>query len=1074
MRRMCIRHLAAACAVAVQAGIVLAQGVFHFEDNFNRDAWDNAQTNIVWPGWSEPGYGGYVVPQSTATTGDRPFVGEVVVTGSHFEIKGDGQVWLTFDDPDLQVGSVGVMSWGQKATGAVPSGGSRWRDFTVLDGEQQTVFSETWQTTPWKVIAPKQSNGAAASAAVTSGNFRWDFLNNAIIEDSDLFVRPTAGMPTTDFIGATVVYTGAGANDWTEYRVRTRMVSNDDDGFGLIVHCYEDDNTISFYRVHFCGIQIDAANRRPVRGLGVQKAVITKGTDETVWTSLLDSTDFVFDPNKPFDVSVTVQNPSASETTLLIEVINDAVANPTPIAPFNVSDTSSPIQKGTVGFTSWAINVGRWSNYGGVSQPFVQTLDATPATLLGDIFTGPYNNWITTMSGTPAGGNKTLQKWSMLLAKGDLMENSDGRQGDSAGGDGLYTPFILVKSGFSSGPNYTVRATMVTDDNDGMGIIFGYVDNENYFRAGFRNESPATLGFPTGISVQKVVGGVTTPLGVSVGRGPRSNLAGIWLQKFATGTLEMADNANTYDGGHDVGVEFLGPRLVRGDANWTDYTWETVIEARDNDGIGLLFRYQDEKNFYRLTFQSEAQTTAGAPPAGISLQRVVDGAYSELFRDIDPTKSGDNDIDSTAGFIYSDVQSAIGYQIWRPRIVATGGTFRIEIDAILTDGTEYPNYYLATVTDPTPLTRGKVGIHTWGHNANEFRDFRLTLAGHTQPEFFDGHNNADPKGWTDATVETMSDPASIDGEDAGSAGTAAGTPISGFGVRVDLNALGVRDNRYKSGTGQDANNLNAGTVDFDGPRAVVGSLGWADYTYSADLKTFDDDGLGLVFRYRNEDNFYRLMFMSQNGNNLGPPPRGVSAQKRLNGTFSKIFWSGDGGDNFIYTPGERWRVDLTAQGSSFTVKVTQLDGDVDRDGRTEYNFAFSDPSDPILAGKVGVTSWGSKGQANEVNTLRGGAPGLDWTQNFSESGVFDNIIVEGTLTGIAPDLNSDTFIDTADFQLWSACFTGPEIPLVEPTETCSRSDLDTDGDVDQADFGLFQRCFSGTGRTFDPHCVDWD
>ena len=610
---------------------------------------------------------------------------------------------------------------------------------------------------------------------------------------------------------------------------------------------------------------------------------------------------------------------------------------------------------------------------------------------------------------------------------------------------------------------------MLTDDNDGLGIIFGYKDNQNYFRAGFRVENPATYGFPTGISVQKVVNGTITPLGVSAGRATRAQLAGMWVQKFATGAVEMSDNAGMNDGVNAVGVEFQGPRLVRGDVNWTDYTWEAVIDAQDNDGIGLLFRYQDEKNYYRLTFQSELLTAYGSVPQGISLQRVVNGVYSELLRDTDATKSGNNNSDPTAGFLYQDVQSILGYKIWRPRVVATGGTFRIEIDAILTDGTEYPSYYVATVTDPAPLTHGKVGIHTWSHNANEFRDFKLTLAGSASPVFFDGHNNADAKGWADATIATMSDPAAVAGEDAGSAGTAAGSPISGFGVRVDLDALGVRDNRYISGTGQNASNLNAGTVDFDGPRAVVGSLAWADYTYSIDLRTMDDDGLGIVFRYQSEKNFYRLMFMSQNGNNLGPPPRGVSAQKRFNGTYSKLFWSGDGGDNFIYTPGERWHVDLVAEGANFTVKVTQLDGDVDKDGKTEYNFAFTDAADPILSGKVGVTAWGSKAAANEANSLLGG---LDWTKNFVEGAVFDNVVVEGTKTRLAPDLNGDTFIDLVDFDLWRACYTGPDIPLVDPNETCTNSDIDGDNDVDQVDFGFFQRCFSGTWTVFDPHCVD--
>ena len=58
MRKTCALYLAAVCAVAVSASIVFAQGAFHFEDNFNRDPWENAQTNAALPDWSKPGSGG--------------------------------------------------------------------------------------------------------------------------------------------------------------------------------------------------------------------------------------------------------------------------------------------------------------------------------------------------------------------------------------------------------------------------------------------------------------------------------------------------------------------------------------------------------------------------------------------------------------------------------------------------------------------------------------------------------------------------------------------------------------------------------------------------------------------------------------------------------------------------------------------------------------------------------------------------------------------------------------------------------------------------------------------------------
>jgi len=1070
VKHTCAACLTAICAVAVQASILLAQGTFHFEDDFNRDPWDNAQTNTALPAWSTPG------TIYTPPTDGSPILAEVVVNGTSFQIRLNNETYLDLTDADLGTGSVGIMSWAQR--GGAPYRGTVCENLKVLNALSQVILQEDWQLpssvpTTWTQPALAQADGTAAIEAMVKGAFEWDFITGSIVENSGVYAWATSAGAHTDFIGPILAYNGAGANDWTDYRVRTRIVSIDNDGIGLIVRYREETGTTSFYRITFCAQATGTGVTRAYQGVSIQKAVYDKIAKTAQWTDIGSSNSFVYTMGVMFDVAVTVRN-NGGQTDFAIDVIDDPKGAATVIPTINLSDPTNPITAGSAGLQQWGNNSNRWFSYGGTDTPFVETLDATPVTLLGNIFPAGYANWVSIYdssnwldyftSGTTFQDN--LPAFGITLDTQDLMEASDGRYkpDSTVATDGKYTPFYLYKSAFNADANYTLQASLRSFDDDGFGLIFGYQNESNYFRVGLRAQAAANYGFATGISVQKIVGGTVSQIALVTTKPTRGQMAGLWVQKFATGAIEMSENPYLYDAAHNPGIEFQGPRLVRGDVNWTDYTWETVIEAQDNDGIGLLFRYQDEKNFYRLTFQSEAQTTLGAPVAGIGLQRAVDGVYSELFRDIDPTKAGDNDVDATSGFIYSNVQSAVGYKIWRPRIVAVGGTFRLEIDAILTDGTEYKNYYTATVTDPAPLTHGKVGIHTWGHNANEFRDFKLTLAGNTEPEFFDGHNNADVKGWVDATIATMSDPAAVV-----DAGPAAGSPISGFGISVNLNALSVRDNRYILGTNQDPDNLNAGTVDFDGPRAVVGSTGWADYIYSVDVRTLDNDGLGIVFRYLNENNFYRLMFMNQDGNNLGPPPRGVSVQKRLNGTYSKVFWSGDGGDEFIYTPGERWHVDLVAQGGNFAVKVTQLNGDVDGDGKTEYNFAFSDPTDPILTGKVGVTSWGSRQMANEANTILGG---LDWTKNFVEGAVFDNVVVDGTRNRVAPDLNDDTFIDAADFQLWSACFTGPEIPLLDPTETCSRSDVDVDGDVDQDDFGLFQRCYSGTGRAFDPHCVD--
>jgi hypothetical protein len=59
----------------------------------------------------------------------------------------------------------------------------------------------------------------------------------------------------------------------------------------------------------------------------------------------------------------------------------------------------------------------------------------------------------------------------------------------------------------------------------------------------------------------------------------------------------------------------------------------------------------------------------------------------------------------------------------------------------------------------------------------------------------------------------------------------------------------------------------------------------------------------------------------------------------------------------------------------------------------------------------------------------------------------------------AGDCNWDERVDLVDFDVFSACLTGPGGDLIE---SCWMLDLDHDGDVDLADHGAFQCYFTGS------------
>lgn len=75
----------------------------------------------------------------------------------------------------------------------------------------------------------------------------------------------------------------------------------------------------------------------------------------------------------------------------------------------------------------------------------------------------------------------------------------------------------------------------------------------------------------------------------------------------------------------------LGTHAVTGDAAWDDYTLNAVLRSADNDGIGLIARYRDSRNYYRVLLMNDP-AWSGRDSAGVAvntpiqrIQKFVDG-----------------------------------------------------------------------------------------------------------------------------------------------------------------------------------------------------------------------------------------------------------------------------------------------------------------------------------------------------------------------------------------------------------------------------------------------------------------
>jgi hypothetical protein len=72
---------------------------------------------------------------------------------------------------------------------------------------------------------------------------------------------------------------------------------------------------------------------------------------------------------------------------------------------------------------------------------------------------------------------------------------------------------------------------------------------------------------------------------------------------------------------------WFGTYLIAGDAGWKDYTVSLKARPADDDGFGVIFRYQDSEHFYRLLFLQDG--LSGGPVTRLDRREGSD--YTELW-----------------------------------------------------------------------------------------------------------------------------------------------------------------------------------------------------------------------------------------------------------------------------------------------------------------------------------------------------------------------------------------------------------------------------------------------------------
>src|SRR5690606_22118955 len=112
----------------------------------------------------------------------------------------------------------------------------------------------------------------------------------------------------------------------------------------------------------------------------------------------------------------------------------------------------------------------------------------------------------------------------------------------------------------------------------------------------------------------------------------------------------------------------------------------------------------------------------------------------------------------------------------------------------------------------------------------------------------------------------MTNGGGVNWTNAGTAGVRVAEILGNFGVDVDDPWINQNTNGFLYGstaTGPNVLDLNS---DFIGPGVVIdepGSADWANYELRTRIGSTDNDGLGVLVRVQDDNNFYRVSFAAE-------------------------------------------------------------------------------------------------------------------------------------------------------------------------------------------------------------------
>jgi hypothetical protein len=425
---------------------------------------------------------------------------------------------------------------------------------------------------------------------------------------------------------------------------------------------------------------------------------------------------------------------------------------------------------------------------------------------------------------------------------------------------------------------------------------------------------------------------------------PPPTRAGNWRLNLHAPTLMDTNNANPPTAGATNNDGTYQPDVLVKDTFVAPGAYDVTARMRTNDDdiIGVVWNYQDPNNYFRVGIRTQNAGTFGGTQ-GLAVQKIVGGVLTQ----ISPAGIG-------VGAVTPITQAMINNRT----------PFDLKV---LVDGTSYQVQFNGTPivsgADPDLATGRKVGIQSWAQLSDTdetpdpvFWGTELELISVTQGAntLYSETFAARPVQWRQLVMTNASGTVNT-------GNTATKSDLGNFGIALNDPWIHQVSNGFVNAT---ANN-----TDFIGPAIVVnepGSTNFSDYEMKVRIGATDNDGLGVLLRVQDDNNFYRINFTNEAiGAGVTRAPRGLSVQKLQNGVWTELFRDNQDTPLFVYTPGAAganpdtagfpmFDLSVTAVSNTLAIKVTDHMGNV-------INYPLIvDGTNPLLTGTVGLATWGTE------------------------------------------------------------------------------------------------------------------